>query len=74
MRCALLLLVASVALAGSTGCANVTSAMGASTTVTGEAWYVKTTSFFTLPVKSRVYFCPPATTAAVQCTQAEIRR
>lgn len=73
-RRALAIVVACSSLLGGAGCVNVTSAMGASAHVTGEAWYVKTTTFFTLPLKSRVYYCPPSTTAAVECTQAELRR
>ena len=68
------LVVVGASLLGAAGCANVTSAMGASTQATGEAWYVKTTTFFSIPTKSRVYYCPPSKAAAVECTEAELRR
>lgn len=73
-RYALSIYLAFSALLGAGGCANVTSAMGANVHATGEAWYVKTTTFLTLPVKSRIFYCPPSTTAAVECTQAQMLR
>jgi hypothetical protein len=73
-RYALPVFLALTALLGAGGCANVTSAMGGNVHATGEAWYVKTTTLFALPVKSHIYYCPPSTTAAVECTQAVVRR
>lgn len=73
-RRGLALFIACSSLFGVGGCVNVTSAMGANVHATGEAWYVKTTTFLTLPVKSRVYYCPPSATAAVECTQAQMLR
>jgi hypothetical protein len=59
------------ALTAVSGCKNITSGIPTATNVTGEAWYVKTVAFISLPVSTHIYFCPkqvgkgPAT-----CTEA----
>jgi hypothetical protein len=52
------LIVASLLALALSGCSAITSGMPTTNTVTGEAWYVKTTSFISLPVSTHVYFCP----------------
>jgi hypothetical protein len=46
------------ALTAVSGCKNITSGIPTATNVTGEAWYVKTVAFISLPVSTHIYFCP----------------
>jgi len=43
----------------SAGCSYVTSSTAGLNSVNGEAWYVRTTTFFGLPVGSSIWYCPP---------------
>jgi hypothetical protein len=54
------------------GCANIGSAMGGNTSMTGEAWYVKTTTLGPLILSSKVFFCPTPQNAAAQCKEAKM--
>jgi hypothetical protein len=73
MKRAMLGLLAAGALAGSVGCAAVTSAMPSSTSVTGEAWYTEATGFFGAYWGSRIYYCPAPTAAGpATCKEAKL--
>ncbi|MBL8635288.1 MAG: hypothetical protein JNM40_18830 [Myxococcales bacterium] len=55
------------------GCANIGSAMGGNTAMTGEAWYVKTTGMGGLIFSSKVFYCPqPNTAGPAQCKEAKM--
>jgi hypothetical protein len=54
----ILIAIVSVFLFAASGCKSVTSGVPTATNLTGEAWYVKTTSFIALPVSTHIYFCP----------------
>ena len=62
---------ASLLVLAASGCAAITSGMPTETNVTGEAWYVKTVSFISLPVSTHIYFCPkPQGKAPAKCIEA----
>lgn len=66
-------LFAACALLGSMGCANIGSAMGGNTAMTGEAWYAKVTTLGPIILSSRIYYCAqPQGTAAAQCKEAKM--
>jgi hypothetical protein len=66
-------MLAAGALAGSMGCAYVTTSMPSSTSVTGEAWYTEATGFFGLYWGSRVFYCPAPTAAGpATCKEAKL--
>lgn len=70
---AMLGLLASGALAGSMGCAYVTSSQPSMTNVTGEAWYTEATGFFGLFWGSKIYYCPAPTAAGpATCKEAKL--
>jgi len=55
------------------GCASIGSAMGGSTSMTGEAWYVKTTGMGGMIFSSKVFYCPqPNTAGPAQCKEAKM--
>jgi hypothetical protein len=55
------------------GCSHVASSMGGSTARTGDAWYVKTTSFPPGMVWSNhVYYCPAPASGQAKCTEAKM--
>ncbi len=67
------LIVACGLLMGSAmGCANIGSAMGGNTSMTGEAWYVKTTTLGPLVLSSKVFYCAQPQAAAAQCKEAKM--
>ena len=73
MKRAMLGLLAAGTLAGSMGCAAVTSTMPSTSTVTGEAWYTEATGFFGLYWGSRVFYCPAPTAAGpATCKEAKL--
>ena len=73
MRRALLGMLAAGALAGSMGCAYVTTSMPSSTSVTGEAWYTEATGFFGLYWGSKIFYCPAPTAAGpATCKEAKL--
>jgi hypothetical protein len=66
-------LLAAGTLAGSSGCAYVTSSMPSTSTVTGEAWYTEATGFFGMYWGSRVFYCPAPTAAGpATCKEAKL--
>ncbi|MFA5127795.1 MAG: hypothetical protein WC457_02195 [Patescibacteria group bacterium] len=68
--------IATIALiALTTGCTSVTSSMPSVKDATGEAWYVKTTTLFGLPVQTQVFYCPnpdSGNSPTAVCSEAEI--
>jgi hypothetical protein len=60
------------ALLGTMGCANIGSAMGGNTAMTGEAWYAKITSLGALVISSQVYYCPAPQSGPAQCKEAKM--
>lgn len=54
------------------GCANVGSAMGGNTSMTGDAWYVKTTTLGAFILSSKVFYCAQPQNAAAQCKEAKM--
>lgn len=52
------------------GCTYATSSVAGNTTVSGEAWYVRTTAVLFIPVGNSVFYCPPPTAGPVTCTEA----
>jgi hypothetical protein len=70
---AMLGLLAAGALAGSVGCAAVTSTMPSATNVTGEAWYIEGTGFMGFAFSSKVFYCPAPTAAGpATCKEAKL--
>ena len=66
-------LLAAGALAGSVGCAAVTSSLPSTSAVTGEAWYIESTGFFGLYWGSKVFYCPAPTAAGpATCKEAKM--
>lgn len=66
-------LFAVTALLGTMGCANIGSAMGGNTAMTGEAWYAKITTLGPLILSSKVYYCAqPQGAAAATCKEAKM--
>jgi hypothetical protein len=59
-----------LALSGS-GCSYVTSGQPSSSTVSGESWYVNTTTFLGLAIAATIYHCPKET--PTQCTKASMQ-
>ena len=47
-----------VALFALSGCNAITSGQHTDPSLSGEAWYVRTTTFLGLPVSTHIYFCP----------------
>jgi hypothetical protein len=65
-----LLALAITLLAGVVGCKNVTSSRPPNTSVTGEAWYVKST-WFMINWKTAIFYCPkPTSPGPATCIQA----
>jgi hypothetical protein len=65
--------VACALLAGATGgCANIGSALGGNTSMTGEAWYAKITTLGGLILSSKVYYCPAPANGPAQCKEAKM--
>lgn len=59
--------------AGLSGCSFVTSSIGADTTETGEAWWVKSKCLgFGLCYASKVYYCPPPSSGPARCKEARL--
>ena len=53
------------------GCKAVTSGQYTDPTLSGEAWYVRTTTFLGLPVGTHIYFCPKQMAKGpAKCTEA----
>ena len=46
---------------GTVACSHVGTSSSGLNTVTGEAWYVRTTNFLGLPVAKSVWYCAPPT-------------
>lgn len=66
-------LIVACGLLGSMGCANVASSMGGNTAMTGEAWYVKTSTLGALILSSKVFYCGVPTGAApAVCKEAKM--
>ena len=73
MRNALKLLGALGLVAVFCGCSHVASSMGGNTAQTGEAWYVKTTSFPPGMVwATHVYYCPAPASGQAKCKEAKM--
>jgi len=71
MKNTILLIVASFMLMVLASCTSVTSGDHTTSNITGEAWYVKTTSFLGLPVSTHIFFCPKVTAKGpAKCTEA----
>lgn len=65
--------VAASALLCTMGCANIGSAMGGNTAMTGEAWYAKITTLGPLILSSKIYYCAqPQGPAAATCKEAKM--
>ena len=59
------------ALFAMSGCKAVTSGMATDPSLSGEAWYVRTTTFLSLPVGTHIYFCPKQMgKGPAKCTEA----
>ncbi len=58
--------------AGLSGCATVGSAQGGNNSETGEAWWVKNTVLFSLPLSSKVFYCPAPANGPAQCKEAKM--
>lgn len=72
MRKILNLTVALGLLASISGCANIGSAMGGNTAMTGEAWYIKTTTLGPMILGSKVFYCPAPANGPAQCKEAKM--
>ena len=65
--------IAASALLCTMGCANIGSAMGGNTAMTGEAWYAKITTLSALILSSKIYYCAqPQGAAPATCKEAKI--
>lgn len=68
-----LLVLGVVLVMGLSGCSFVTSSIGADTTETGEAWWVKSKCLgFGLCYASKVYYCPAPSSGPARCKEARL--
>jgi hypothetical protein len=67
------LAVLAVLAVSASGCSFVTSSLGADTTETGEAWWVKSKCLgFGLCYASKVYYCPAPSSGPARCKEARL--
>jgi hypothetical protein len=67
-------LLAALMLAAMPGCAYVTANQNATSTVSGEMWYVKQRAFIGLVFSSRVFHCAPPGPGPAKCKEATIAK